>query len=389
MKASPQPWIEVAQLRPSADLEQSAPLDLSPGYEWQALFACQVCLRPFEDLLRLRWGFNAAFLLQEAMERQRLFVEAQHPGDPPLLLDWRQKRSLALRCQRRSEWPGNLLSLIGKVSAPSQEIARQAALNHWREIRSLFPYDYDLRPALSREAFRRLAGWEILSQAGEINGLAQVRRFEHPLQTGGETLLIGGVWQAAERSDEQIWRALAACAEPVLLNILLRPAALLENERRLLAALESAAQKASQEGNLAIFQPYAAWAAGLARRRSAPWARLFLAQVCLVSPAPLPEYLLRAVGSALTHAANPEQTLPGFQSLFPASQAEAAAWTPYLYWLETLPPNRVVPPGWERLQDMADLVEAQALFHFPYPPEAGLPGVTFLPPLEEAPSTGG
>jgi hypothetical protein len=92
----------------------------------------------------------------------------------------------------------------------------------------------------------------------------------------------------------------------------------------------------------------------------------------------------RAIGTALTRSTDKDRLLPGFQSIYPFNGGEALHWAPYLYWLELLPANRVVAPGWERLRDIVDLGEAQALFHFPYPPEAGVPGVSFLSALESA-----
>ena len=41
---------------------------------WQATFAFQVFHRPAEESLAMRWGFNAGALLDEALDRNRLFI---------------------------------------------------------------------------------------------------------------------------------------------------------------------------------------------------------------------------------------------------------------------------------------------------------------------------
>ena len=33
---------------------------------WQAMFACQIGIKPYEERLQLKWGFSPAFLLEEA-----------------------------------------------------------------------------------------------------------------------------------------------------------------------------------------------------------------------------------------------------------------------------------------------------------------------------------
>src|SRR6186713_868810 len=85
---------------------------------WQALFACQVCIYSFDKLEKNRWGFNASALLDEALDRQKLFLESQYNYNI-FQEDAANQRTLALRC---IQIPGSglLLALIGKVCGQTQ-----------------------------------------------------------------------------------------------------------------------------------------------------------------------------------------------------------------------------------------------------------------------------
>jgi len=154
------------------------------------MFAFQIGIRSFDERLKLKWGFNSAVLLEEALDRQKLFIESQLYNNP---MDNRiEQRTLALRCICVPK-SGLLLGLVAKVLAESQEKAQSFALNYLRELESIFPYDYTVRPATSMEEFNRLTGKEILSKCNVPTSIAQIRRFESPLQKSKGIFRIVGI----------------------------------------------------------------------------------------------------------------------------------------------------------------------------------------------------
>ncbi len=358
-------WIETRpRIRSSSEKQD---------HSWQAMFACQIGIRPFKHREQLKWGFNAAVLLEEALDRQKLFLEAQlhnNPIDPST-----EQRTLALRCIGVPK-TGLLLSVIGKTTAESQEQAKASALNYLREVQAIFPYDYTVHPMASHQAFERLTGQQILEHCTKPASIACLRRFESPLQTSKGTCHVVGIWQTEKRSDEQIWRALAHYPHDILLNVSLSPTLLFEAERQALLEMQKAIKTpgaaSSQEPYVQHFEK---WIEPFIARFISPWNKFFSLQVHLVSSASLDEYLLRSVGSALTRD-TPERSLPGFQVIRPRNNDEAMEWSRHIQALDIVYANRqfLLP----RLSELASLEEAHAVFRFPYPPELGLPDTIFL-----------
>ncbi len=360
------PWIETKQL--------SRPATGKAGYPWQATFACRIRIRPFLERKQLKWGFNEAVLLEEALDRQKLFLEAQLHNNLPEYQEAEQ-RTLALRCMGVPK-SGLLLGVIGKVMAETQEQARASALGYLREVAAIFPYDYTIHPIDSQSDFERITGKDILADCTHPASMACIRRFESPLQTSQGNCRIVGIWQTGKRSDEQIWRALAHYPHKILLNISLRPTILFDNERLALFVMQktmkAAAPAASEEPYL---QQYEKWIDPFIDRFILPWNKFFYLQVHLVSSSAIDEYLLRSIGSAITRP-TPEQALPGFQVLRPRSSNETVEWSRQIQALDIIHPNgQFMLP---RLSELATLEEAHAVFRFPYPPEMGLPDTVFL-----------
>ncbi|GAB4503348.1 MAG: hypothetical protein Fur0043_03400 [Anaerolineales bacterium] len=361
----PMPWIETQQIP-----------RVSPGkteYTWQAIFACQIGIRPYQEREQLKWGFNAAVLLEEALDRQKLFLEAQLHNNP--IEDPADQRTLALRCVHVPEG-GLLLSIIGKVSAESQDQAQDSALNYLREVEAIFPYDYTIRPMTSQAAFERLTGQKILENCTHPKAMACIRRFESPLLTSKGPCRVVGLWQTGKRSDEQIWRALAHYPHRILLNISLSPTVLFEAERQALLNIQTAfktpAPASSEEPYL---QHYEKWIDPFLNRFILPWNKFFYLQVHVASTAPIDEHLLRSIGSAITRDTT-EQSLPGFQVLRPADSHESAEWSRHIAALDIIHANK--PFLLPRLSELASLEEAHAVFRFPYPLEPGWADSIFL-----------
>ncbi len=342
---------------------------------WQALCACQVCLQPFETVRRLLWGFNPSFLLSEALDRQKLFIESQFHSSP-LEEIHPEKRALALRCQRIPE-KGLLLALVGKVSAPTRAEALEAAQAYSQELAAIFPLDYKIYPATSARTFAILTGKEIFTGCRQPQSLMQILRVESALRSQQGSIYLNGFWQGMERADEQIWRTLGNFPRAVMLNISLRPTRLDASERQLLWEMEQTLPDASSPSAL---QPYERWVQPLLKRRLNPWKRFYLVQVHLIAPEGVSEALVRPIGSAITRESE-QLSSPGYMTRAPENSASLTLWRQKLAGLE-LVPVITGTPTLPHLSHLVDLEEAQAVFRFPYPPEPGLPGVHFLEKLD-------
>jgi hypothetical protein len=366
------PWIEIKRSSQVIKSRQESP-KIEQNHSWQAMFACQIAIRSYKERLNFKWGFNPAVLLEEALDRQKLFLETQlniNPIDNP-----GEDRTLTFRCICIPN-QGLLIGLVAKVLAASQEKAGASALNYLRELESVFPYDYKMRPAASMEEFNRLTGREIFKNCNDPAAIAQIRRFESPLQTSKGILRMVGIWQTGKRSDEQIWRSLGHCSQGVLLNISIRPTTLFEDERQALIEIQRSMQK--NQGSISnepYLQNYESWIDPFINRHISAWNKYFFLQVFLVSPGEISDGLIRSIGSAITRDSL-ELATPGYQIVRPRDKNEAVEWSNHLDCLELIPTNQSL--FLPRLSDMATLEETHAVIRLPYPLETGLPGAVFL-----------
>jgi hypothetical protein len=366
------PWIEINRSS-HVDKFQQEVSGSARKLAWQAMFACRLGLLPFEDRLKLKWGFSPEFLLNEALDRQKLFIESQlfpNPIDHQI-----EQRTLALRCVCVPN-VGILLGLVGKIRAESEEKAQEFALDYFQEIKAVFPYDYTVEPGKTEEEFKRLTGREILEECNHPDSIAQIRRFENPLQTTKGVFRMLGLWQTGARSDEQIWRALAQYPQGIILNISISPTTLFEDERRALLEMNLSAQGSQDTlSSEPYLNNYEAWIGPFVERYLSPWNRYFYLQVHLASPSGIKDYVARSVGSALTRE-NEEMASPGFQVVHPVNKEGAKEWCHHLDCLDrTYTSKSLFLP---RLSDLVSLDEAHAVFRLPYPPETGIPGAVFL-----------
>jgi hypothetical protein len=329
--------------------------------DWQAAFAFQVFHRPAEEWLKMRWGFNAGALLEEALDRYKLFIESQSINELEFQTGALQNNTLALRGIYSPE-SGLKMVLLGKSCASSREQAKQTAQQYAREVFSTFPHDFLLEPAKTEDAYRQLGGDQLL---GRNLNVVQVQRgiLSLPATNGPHYLM--GVWQASPRSNEQIWRALSAMPQAVLFNILIRPSVLFAVEKHALLEMKKSISATKENEAITAYLP---WAENYLKRRLEPWKRFFLAQIHLVGDGKM-ENLVRSVGSALTRDSN-ELALPGYQARYPDPGAQTQTWRENIRSLE-------FTEGSLHLDDIADLEEVFSIFRFPYRQEAGLPGANF------------
>ena len=336
---------------------------------WHASFACKVKIRPGEDWLKMRWGFNASLLIEEALDRARLFVESQHSSEVELNRRNGDQRTLSLRCRVK---PNKRLALgiMGKVCANTEAEARQNSSKYCREICSVFPQDFVINPVNSLEEYQEISGIDILQAKGEI---VQLKRFEKYLPSKDGMQYIHGLWQSSTRSHEQVWRALAHLIHPTLFSITLRPINIYPFEREIFEQLVKPIE--TPEINERMFPiSYKTWSEIFINRRITPLQKYFYLQIHLTSLSSLDDNIFRSIGTALTRATS-NSSLPGFMVLRP-NQGMKNIWTEYLDCIDLTPSESEYDP--QHLSDIADMEEAAGVFRYPYPhPETGMPGVNF------------
>lgn len=365
------PWIELAKHQ---DKEDVAGPDF-PAYIWQAIFACQVGVRSHQDWVKLRWGFNAQALFDEALERQKIFLESQYSIKRDLGAESPDHRTLAFRYINR---PGDglLPAVICKIHARTETEARENALAFYRELKSIFPYDYILEPALSKEEFTQISGMDILDGNQSQFDAAQIKRFEASILPDRGSSTLQGLWQAGPRTHEQIWRALASSIHPLLLNVSIRSTVLYEKECGRLAecAEELSRVTATKSLNPRTLAAIKHWNEMYLERRSAPWKKFFYLQIHLASTQKIDENFFQIIGSSLTWNID-KVSLPGYRVISPRLN-QTPVWREKLRNLDLIFSGSSLPVP--RLAEVADMEEVLAAMRLPYsPPDDGFPDVKF------------
>ncbi len=378
-------WLEITPGR-QENWETLEPAFGQPaGDGWHAQFASLIRVRPMDQRAKRKWGFNLGALLDEAIERQRLFIQSRHfSGVPEMGDEPPERRTIALRAIHHPQAERLQLVLVAKVWGATLEAVRQAATDHWHEIHSTFPTDYELIPARSLESFYNLAGWRILQDAAQPNTIAEIQRYENVLNTGSDKMYLLGAWKYTNTSNEQTWRTLQGADRRILYNVTLRPTVLDELEQAALLVIAQYAEKIASQATLPNVKPYAEFAAKNYAYLLQQLRKPFIVQAQVVAPEGLPEYLPRNIGYAMTYRNDREPTTPGFQITRPANAAEVAAWRANLIWLEPeVATGPVIDPRFVRVRKMTDAYEARGLLCLPFPPDSELPDVHFAEKIEE------
>lgn len=342
---------------------------------WQATFAFHVFHRPADEWLAMRWGFNASALLDEALDRYKLFIESQVLSEAAFLANDQPDRTLAMRGMNLPG-EGLQMALVGKAASTEKSQALQSARDYAREIFSIFPHDFILQPAEEKADYDRLIGRDFFAKHPQT---ACIQRGETIIPPIHNYQYFTGFWQSSPRGNEQVWRALSNMQPAAMLNIIIQPSILFEGEKEALLNSKKRNPKAGQEAG--VFSPYLAWADEYVERRLAPWKKFLLLQVHVLVDGSVDENLLRSIGSAITRDMN-DTSLPGFQIMRPDSAEEAKEWRERIRVLDFLPPSM-------HINDLADLDEVFSVFRFPYRPETGLPGANFISAVKEPPVPSG
>lgn len=347
---------------------------------WQAIFAFQIFHRPADEWLAMRWGFNAGALLDEALDRYKLFIESQALNEATIL----EKGEIADRTLvlRGMNLPGEGLqiTLLGRVNAAEKALAQQTASDYAREIFSIFPHDFLIQPAETKPEYDRLYGKDFFARNPQA---ACIQRGMALIPSVHKHQYFSGLWQSSARASEQVWRALSNMSQAAMLNITLQPSIMYRGEKELLLdAKEKIAlpkrenpELDSQKPDEVIYAPYIAWADDYIKRRLASWKKFFLLQIHILVDGRVDENLLRSIGSAITRDIN-EALMPGFKTVRPNSIDDEKEWIQKIRSLDFIPTST-------HMDDLADLDEVFAVFRIPYRLESDLPGTNFIPAEKE------
>jgi hypothetical protein len=333
---------------------------------WQSTFAFQVFHQTPEDWSKMRWGFNAAVLLDEALDRHKLFIESQTINETVYFDNTQPMRTLVLR-GIFLPGIGLQMAILGKVSIAEKLLVEQGGIDFARNIYSTFPYDFILEPAKTITELNKLAGNDLLLRSAQARSIQRESAFIPPMRGFH---YLNGYWNASARSNEQIWRALAGASQTILFNVMIQPTILLEEEKELLIEIKKKVLESEEKPE--IFAPYYPWVEDYVKRRLAPWKKFFLMQIHVVAESNADESLVRSIGNAITRDTG-DSSLPGFQVQQPNSAGE------HTEWLEDLRNLTIVTPQ-RRVDDIADIEEVASVFRLPLRHETGLPGVNFIEP---------
>lgn len=348
------PYIEISQRNSS---------------EWQAIIAWHINIPSHKDWLPSKWGFNAGALLDEALDRLKLFIKSFHTIDIYNQAEPQYPRTLALRCIN-IPGEGLQLGLVGKIFSPSQSEALSTAAIFSREIESIFPQDFLIFRATTKNLFLQITGESIFDTNNDLTNVLHIKRADIIAGDLNIPNFFTSFWQATSRSSEQIWRALAATPHPVLLNITLCSTLIFENELSSLWEVKNKIENINNDQKqFNFFNLLLPWYKNYISRRVSPWNKYYYLQVHIVTKGKSDESLARNIGSAITHNSN--ELTPGFLIEDPESAQEKQTWLDHLHQIDIIPSTI-------RLHSIADLEEAYTVFRCPYLSETGLPNVKFV-----------
>lgn len=372
-------WIEIKPVSQMQRRQANLTQVKLPKTGYVALFAGQILLKPFEELVAMKWGFSQEALLKEAWDRQKLFVEAHHYADERGFVEPPDGRTLALRIIHDPSSPNLQIILLGKIYAGTGEAAYTNALDYWHEISSLFPYDYALRPISDQTEFSAISMFCTFNTDRSSTGTCiEITRFEGILQSEKTFLDVIGLWNSTLASNEKIWRILASSPSEIILNITMRPTILFDDEFNAFAQIAESAMIVAHDSTNPLIRQDAELIHQLYLERSKNTGHTYLAQLHLVSPTVISDYIPRAIGSALTHHKSEHSKELGYQMRRPQNKNELSDWLSAIYWLEFYPtPGLLRDVRLQRLRYLANSAEASALFQLPYPPKGGIFGVSF------------
>jgi hypothetical protein len=324
-----------------------------------------------------RRGLDAAAARSAALAAQRAWLARLHADDAA--------GAVSLRFVNEAAGGGWRLRLgfVGRSEAAGREQAVRRAREDWEVFRATFPEaDYPLAPAVTLDEFARLFA------PFYPGAVAEVRRYDE-VATLVEAYLPHP-FSASSPSDMQpLCQALLASESPHIVAVNLRPTALSEDERALLAGeikrLSDLKQRAVQTGVQAVSysvtvqkqQAEAELAEAAYRELAASLRRCFEMVVLVGAPERVAGGVLRALVAEAAHPDGAESCLtPRAFAAHPERAGERVAAFKNLFEVGTDTwGTSLAPAGLERLPRLFPVAEAHALFRLPVADEEGVYGL--------------
>lgn len=372
---------------------------LGLGYPWielskftdgiHAIFAARIYIKSFEELAELRWGFNMASLLGEALDRLQLFIESQHPMDDlttgkPLI-----QRALNLRYQWNPTTQKLELYILGKIRIPpsasvnpqteTMQMAQAAVYIYWQEIASVFPYEYDLIPVTTKEEFLSASGRNLFQNISHPNAVIELRRFENSYSVDSQQIYLIGSWRDSTRANEQIWRAMQGYQKPIMYSVHLQPTILYDDEKSLISNMIETLKTVDKKGDSNFTNFDIEWATKNLTEQIKSLRYPYIVQIRIAAPDGVPNFVLRAIGSSFTHHFDDrEPYTPGYQVVRPSSDERAKTILTKMLLLEPdFDEENAVNPIFARVRYLFSARDSLIPFRIPFPPRGGIAGVSF------------
>jgi len=330
-----------------------------------------------------RRKLDAAAAMSAAIAAQRVWLARLHADASPTALSLRYASYL-----EGGEWRLRL-GFVGRCDAMNEEHAVSQAREHWESFRATFPdADYPLAPARTLEEFT------LLFAPFYPRAMAEVRRYDEVATT--VEAYLPHPFSAASLSDMQsLCQAMLAAESPHLVAINLRPAALSDDERALLASemrrLGEIKQRGVQTGVAAASYSVtvqktlaeAELAEAACRELGGALRQCFEMTVTAAAPHRLSAGVPRALTAEAVRQDEPARLAGGESRLaprayvaHPRSLGERIAAFKNLFEVGTAGwGGSLAPVGLERLPRLFPVSQAHALFRLPIPDEEGVYGL--------------
>ena len=334
--------------------------------------------KSFDAIVENKWGFNSKAFLEEIQNRQIGFLNLLRFREGDMLEADSVTRSISLRYIYDPVGGELQIALVGKVWANGELLVHRSACELARQIKALLPYDYQCVSLKSREELYKFTGKRLLDSAQCTGDIVELRRSEDLIQTNVSNAYILSSWNVPALESENIWRALASSDKPIMLAITIRPTQLTLEEECILSELVEGSKRTADLIEYPILKMKAARAADSLNERIKSWQSPYLLQLHLAAVQGVPDYITRAVGSALETRLDLEASIEPYRIIKP-NHPRAVRKSNRL--LRTLSfeshPSQMQNNFIARFPYLFSLEEAQSIFRLPTVPKGGIEGLNF------------
>jgi hypothetical protein len=372
------PYIHIVRQDVQGHKEEKEPSSENNSSGYHALFAFEILRRPFSEFRGRAWDLMRAGHLFEAWDRQVHLIEslylpnADSVGNPVFEL-----RFIAYPDSSHVD-----LFLLGKAFATTLDQARSEATALSREMFSLFPFDFALRPMSSQSDFERAHPSKWLAGLEASGQIVEIRRFERLVnvpENGTNPLYLTHAWEWHLQSMDQVWCALAKYQQPLMFSISLSPILWCSVDYGYLSELQAVVDRARLPSSLALeFASSLKLYCQLLYQTPRP----FTMRMVLAGTPAVPRGLANAVGIGLclpslqmgcdkaTLGVNYTLAWPRCPADLSLAKLNLTQLSQYDWGAE------LVCPPVRRLRYAVNAREAQAAFRIPILPEGGFPDIS-------------